>query len=207
LSADVGQTDLGQTDLGQTDLGQTDLGQTDLGQTDLGQTDLGQTDLGQTDLGDVDYDTVIATLDPTSASQPLTATTSLTGITLNWGTPGVGQIRQYVIYRSDPNNPTPVSIATVAGAPPATTWTDNITQLSSAGPAPSGGTGAYFNTNYTYFIASVDVNGTTSTPSNKVSGTVNHLFVTANNQSRVYGTANPTPLTFATAGINPAGLA
>jgi len=199
LSADVGQTDLGQTDLGQTDLGQTDLGQTDLGQTDLGQTDLGQTDLGQTDLGDVDYATVIATLDPTSPAQPLTAASSLTGITLNWGAPSIGQIRQYLIYRSDPVNTTPALIGTVNVAPPVpavNTYTDTVNS-----------TTTLYNVNYTYFVASVDINGTISSPSNNAGGIVDHLFIAANNVSQKYGSAIPASFTFATTGINPPGLA
>ena len=191
LSADVGQTDLGQTDLGQTDLGQTDLGQTDLGQTDLGQTDLGQTDLGQTDLGDVDYDTVISTLDATSSSQPLTAASSLTAITLNWGAPGIGQIRHYNIYRSDPVNTAPVLIGHVDGAPPASTFTDTVDSSTTL-----------YNTTYTYFVVSVDINGTSSGPSNTAIGIVKHLFITANDKSRVYGAANPA-FDFTTTGLDP----
>jgi hypothetical protein len=204
LSLDVGQTDLGQTDLGQTDLGQTDLGQTDLGQTDLGQTDLGQTDLGQTDLGDVDYATVIATLDPTSPSQPLAATSSLTGVTTTWGAPSLGQIRQYNIWRSDALNPTPAIAGSVSGTPPATTFTNTVNQLLSVGPAPAGSNSGttFYNTTYTYFVASVDINGTSSGPSNTVTGLVKHLFITANNKTRVYGNANPS-FDYATAGQNP----
>ena len=198
---DLGQTDLGQTDLGQTDLGQTDLGQTDLGQTDLGQTDLGQTDLGQTDLGDVDYDTVISTLDATSPSQPLTAASSLTGITLSWGTPSVGQIRQYLIYRSDPLHTAPTLVGTVNVGPPVAatnTWTDTVNS-----------TTTLYNTNYTYFVASADVNGTTSSPSNNASGIVKHLFITANNvpgpngPPQIYGSAIPATFAFTTSGLDP----
>ena len=191
LSSDVGQTDLGQTDLGQTDLGQTDLGQTDLGQTDLGQTDLGQTDLGQTDLGEVDFDTVISTLDATSSSQPLTATSSLTSITLNWGAPSIGQIRHYNIYRSGPVNTTPALIAHVDGAPPVTTYTDTVDNSTTL-----------YNTIYTYFVTSVDINGTTSGPSTTTNAIVKHLFIKATDQQRVYAAANP-PFAFTTTGLDP----
>ena len=206
LSADVGQADLGQADLGQADLGQADLGQADLGQADLGQADLGQADLGQADLGDVDFDTVISTLDATSSSNPLQVTSSLTGNTLTWGAPTLGQIRQYNIYRTDPLNPNPVMISSITGAPPVTTYTDTVNQLQSVGPAPQGsGSGmTFYNTNYTYFIASVDINGTSSGPSKTATGIVDHVFITANPQTRVYGAANPA-LSFTTAGITPSG--
>ncbi len=199
---DLGQTDLGQTDLGQTDLGQTDLGQTDLGQTDLGQTDLGQTDLGQTDLGDVDFDTVIATLDPIDPAKPLTANTpadglgrDLNGVTLNWGAPGIGQIRQYNIHRTSAGNTTPVLIGSVSGAPPLTTYTDVVNSSSTL-----------YNVNYTYFVTSVDIKGTESTPSNTASAIVKHLFIAANPVTRNYGDANPASFTFTTTGQD-AGLA
>jgi hypothetical protein len=205
LSADVGQADLGQADLGQADLGQADLGQADLGQADLGQADLGQADLGQADLGDVAYNVAISTLDATSSTQPLVESSSLTGVTLNWGLPSLGQIRTYNIYRSDPLNPTPVIIASLSGnnAPPATTYTDTVNQPNAVGPAPANTTsGTFYNTKYTYFVAAVDINGTSSGPSNSVTGIVDHWFVTATNKTRVYGNVNPA-LTFTTAGIKP----
>ena len=97
-------------------------------------------------------------------------------------------------------------IYSVTGTPPATTYTDNVNQTQSVGPAPSGsGSGmTFYNTNYTYFIASVDVNGTSSGPSTSASGTVDHVFITANPQTRVYGAANPS-LSFTTAGLSPSG--
>ena len=162
--------------------------------------------MGQADLGDVDFDTVISTLDATSPSNPLKVTSSLTGNTLNWGAPTLGQIRQYNIYRTDPLNPNPVMISSVTGVPPVTTYTDTVNQTQSVGPAPSNsGSGmTFYNTNYTYFIASVDVNGTSSGPSSTASGIVDHVFITANPQTRVYGAANPS-LSFTTAGITPSG--
>jgi len=230
--ADLGQADLGQADLGQADLGQADLGQADLGQADLGQADLGQADLGDVDYDTV-ISTLDATsssqpltnvssgtgaaLKPNlaqaigaasirAADAAPPASSALTGVTLQWGAPGLGQIRQYNIYRTDPLNPNPVMINSVTGAPPATTYTDTVNQTQSVGPAPknSGSGMTFYNTTYTYFIASVDVNGTSSGPSNSASGTVDHVFITANPQTRVYGAANPS-LSFTTAGITPSG--
>lgn len=214
LSTNVGATDLGATDLGATDLGATDLGATDLGATDLGATDLGATDLGATDLGatdlgaEVDYITTVSSISATNPAQPLTATSSLTGITLNWGAPALGQIRVYNIYRSDPNNPfTTTYIGSVAGSPPVTTYTDTVTQLSSVGPAPVGGTGTYYNTPYTYYVTSVDINGTQSGPSNTANGIVNHVFITATAQNRVYGTTTFNAALYTTAGVQDPSVA
>ncbi len=194
LSSDIGQTDLGQTDLGQTDLGQTDLGQTDLGQTDLGQTDLGQTDLGQTDLGDVDYDAVISSLDATSSEQPLTAVSKIDRVTLNWGTPSIGQIRHYNIYRTDPSHPAAVLIGHVDGAPPATTYDDVVSDTAHSG-ASCPNLATCYNTAYTYYVTSVDVNGTESGASNTAPGKITHLFAMADSKTVVYGAELPA-LTF-----------
>jgi len=195
LSSDVGQEDLGQEDLGQEDLGQEDLGQEDLGQEDLGQEDLGQEDLGATDNSDIDYDTAIATLDATSTSQPLTATSSLAAITLNWGAPGLGQIRRYNIYRTaDPNGVFPLNqapFASLTGAPPLTTFVDTVD-----------GATTKFNIVYTYFVQAVDINGSNSGPSNPASGIVKHLFVAAKDQTRLYGAVNPV-FDFTVTGLDP----
>jgi hypothetical protein len=188
LSADVGQEDLGQEDLGQEDLGQEDLGQEDLGQEDLGQEDLGQEDLGDTGNSDVDFDTAISTLDATSSSDLLKAVSSLTSITLNWGAPSLGQIRQYKIFRTaDPNGVFPLNqlpLATLTGAPPARIFVDTVDSSTTL-----------YNTKYTYFVQSVDINGTNSGPSTTAEGIVKHLFVAADDKSRIYGVAN-SPLTF-----------
>ena len=197
LSTDVGQEDLGQEDLGQEDLGQEDLGQEDLGQEDLGQEDLGQEDLGDTDTVDVDYDSVIATLDATDTANPLQASSSLTAITLTWSAPSIGQIRTYNIFRTaDTNgvfsaNELTTPFATLNGAPPATSFVDTVD-----------GTTTKYNTKYTYFLQAIDINGTKSGGSNKVNGIVKHLFVTADNQSRIYGAANPA-LTYTVTGLDP----
>ncbi len=197
LSVDVGQSDLGQSDLGQSDLGQSDLGQSDLGQSDLGQSDLGQSDLGQSDLGDVDYNTAISTLDATGSdpSSLLGTTDLIDRISMDWGAPGLGQIRTYTIYRSNAATPsvTPIVVGTVSGAPPATVFSDVVNDFSSTDSgATCPPTSTCYNTTYNYFLTSTDIHGTTSGPSNGASGLVEHLFVTATSQSVVYGNALPT---------------
>jgi hypothetical protein len=176
-----------------------DVGQTDLGQTDPGQTDLGQTDLGQADLGDVDYDTAIYTLDATGSTTPLVATVSATvpangynQISLTWGPPSRGQIRTYNIFRTnlDAVSPTAMFVKSVANTPPLITYNDAISDMSASDSgATCPATSVCYNTNYQYFITAVDVNGTTSVPSNFATGIVKHLFVTANSKTLVYGVA------------------
>ena len=178
-------------DVGQADFGQADFGQADFGQADFGQADFGSQNLGQADFGDVNYDTVISTLDATSSGQPLQAASSLTNIVLTWGQPSIGQIRHYNIYRSDPSHLTPTLIAHVDGAPPATTWTDTVDSVNTL-----------YNVTYTYFIVTVDINGTQSAPSGTVNGIVKHLFITANNKQRYYGDPNPV-FDFTTTGLDP----
>src|SRR5262249_14964765 len=151
----------------------------------------GEADLAdQADLGETAYDDVISTLDATSSDQPLIATNKIDRITLTWGAPGIGQIRRYLIFRSDPAHPAPIQIASVNGAPPATTYDDVGNDLTNA-RSPCAATSTCYNTVYTYFIRSVDVNGTESSPSNKARGEVKHLFVIADNQAVVYGRPVP----------------
>jgi hypothetical protein len=188
LSAGVGEDDLG---VGEDDLGvgEDDLG---VGEDDLG---VGEDDLGvgEDDLGDVEYGTVISSLDPTSSEHPLTATSDLFKITLTWGFDGIGQFRFVDVYRSDSANPTPSRIATLSGAPPATTYNDAVNS-----------TTTLYNTNYTYFIRSGDnqVPPVISPPSSTVIGIVKHLFIAAKDKSRVYGDPNPL-LDFTTTGMDP----
>jgi hypothetical protein len=184
-------------DVGDADLGDADLGDADLGDADLGDADLGDADLGDADLGDMSFDTAISSLDPTSASQPLAATSKTDRITLNWGGPGIGLITKYSIYRSDAVH-APVLIATVTGTPPATTYDDVVHDDVVNGVVLSGAscpvTSTCYNTVYTYFLTSSD-DKTTSSNSNNTSGEVTHLFVVADNQKTVYGNPNPA-LTF-----------
>ncbi len=217
LSADVGQKDLGQKDLGQKDLGQKDLGQ-----KDLGQKDLGQKDLGQANLGDVDYETAVATLEATGSQTPLIAnvtaavpasisTTGVNQITLSWGPPSLGSIQYYSIYRTNMSvSPAPL-VAQFVGTVPALplkvvyTFTDNITDGTLADSGSNcDPTQLCYNATYQYYITATDVRVTTSTPSNFVTATVDHLYVTAYTNSYIYnGTTLPD---FSATGASYAGL-
>lgn len=189
-SLDLGSLDLGSLDLGSLDLGSLDLGSLDLGSLDLGSLDLGSLDLGSLDLGDVDYDAVISTLDATASDHPLTATNKIDRITLSWGAPSIGQIRHYNIYRSDPAHPVPSLLKRLDGVPPQTTYDDIVTDTSHSGATcPDNNT--CYNTTYTYYVTSTDINGTDSTPSNNASSKVTHLFVVGNDQKAVYGDPLP----------------
>jgi hypothetical protein len=218
LSADISASDLGQSDLGQSDLGQSDLGQSDLGQSDLGQSDLGQSDLGQSDLGDVDYKTVVSTLDATGPNTPLVATvkastgTAYNEVTFSWGAPTVGQIRTYYIWRENmsvaPASRQFVNTAymQVNGAPPATTFIDPVNDFTLADSgANCPATKVCYNANYQYFITAQDINGTISAPSNFVTATVDHIFVTSYSGSVIYGNTLPNLTTSATISGLPAG--
>jgi hypothetical protein len=191
LSTDVGSLDLGSLDLGSLDLGSQgslDLGSLDLGSLDLGSLDLGSLDLGSLDLGDVDYDTVISSMDATSSDQPLAAAVNINPnrITLTWGAPSIGQIRHYNIYRSDPAHTVPILLNHIDGAPPVPTYDDIVNDFNDAG-AGCDNQATCYNTNYTYYVTSVDTNGTESTPSSTASAQVTHFFVIADNQNLVYG--------------------
>jgi hypothetical protein len=179
---------------------QTDMAdQTDFAdQADFAdQTDMAdQADFAdQADMGDAAYDDVISSLDPTSSSQPLQATGKVDRHTLTWGAPGIGQIRHYLIFRFDPAHTTPVQIGSVDGGPPATTYDDVVNDFTDAGAACPAGKTCY-NTTYTYFVRSVDVNSTVSSKSRQSSSEVTHLFVIADNQSLVYGTSPLPNLSF-----------
>jgi hypothetical protein len=188
-SLDLGSLDLGSLDLGSLDLGSLDLGSLDLGSLDLGSLDLGSLDLGSLDLGDVDYDNAIKSLDATTADNPLVATGKIDRITLTWGGPALGKIRHYNIYRSDPAHPTPVIINHVDGVPPVPAFDDVVNDKTDAGAACPADKTCY-NTSYTYYVTSVDINGTESTPSNNAGTEITHLFVVANAlHDTVYGDA------------------
>jgi hypothetical protein len=185
-SLDLGSLDLGSLDLGSLDLGSLDLGSLDLGSLDLGSLDLGSLDLGSLDLGDPDYDTAIKSLDATSADQPLVATGKIDRISLSWSLPTLGQIRHYNIYRSDPAHPAPVLFNHIDGVPPVTAYDDLVNDVTHSGAScPANAT--CYNTVYTYYVTSVDIAGTESTPSNNAGTEVTHLFVIANNLNAVYG--------------------
>jgi hypothetical protein len=76
-----------------------------------------------------------------------------------------------------------------------TTYDDVVNDFTDAGAACPAGKTCY-NTVYTYYIRSVDINGTTSGPSSTTSSEVAHLFVIADNQSLAYGTSPLPNLTF-----------
>jgi len=193
LSVDVGALDLGALDLGALDLGDSgalDLGALDLGALDLGALDLGALDLGALDLGDLSYDDAIASLDPVSADTPLTAVSKIDRISLSWGAPGIGQIRRYNIYRSDPAHPTPALLSFITGTPPVTAFDDIVNDFTHAGTSCPA-TATCYNTAYTYYITAVDINQTESSASNTASGKVTRLFVIADNQNAVYGDPIP----------------
>jgi hypothetical protein len=176
-------------DIGDADLGDADLGDADLGDADLGDADLGDADLGDADLGDISYDTAIASLDATSSSNPLTATSKTDRITLTWGAPSLGLIRTYTVYRSDGTNVVP--LPDVNGQPPATTTDDIVNDFVNSG-ASCPVTSTCYNTFYTYFLIATDSSGNTSSQSNNtLSVEVPHIFVIADNQNTVYGNPNP----------------
>ena len=195
----LGQNTLGESVLGQNTLGQNTLGQNTLGSPVLGQNTDGQNTLGQNTLGEIDYDTAISTLDATGASTPLVAApsastgTAYNRVTLTWGAPSLGQIRTYTVYRTNLNAAIldPVVAGTVTGTPPATVFNDAVSDpnLSHIGAnCPS--TSVCYDTNYQYYIVA-STTSNSSTPSNLVTVTVDHLYVSAYTGMVVYGNALP----------------
>ncbi len=211
----LGQNVLGQSVLGQNVLGQSVLGQNVLGQNVLGQNVLGQNVLGQNVLGEVDYDTAISSLDATGASTPLVAVPSAsTGTTYNqvsltWGLPSIGRIRTYTIYRTNLQAAPLVTVVagTVSGAPPTTAFNDLVTDatLHDIG-ANCMSTKVCYDTNYQYYVVATDANGNSSTPSNLVTVTVDHLYVTAYTGSVIYGNALPNSMTALISGLPTGGI-
>ncbi len=202
LSGDVGEADLGEADLGEADLGEADLGEADLGEADLGEADLGEADLGEADLGERTYDMEISALDATSTRGPLTGISTSLWISMTWGQPVSGQIRANRIYRSDPDHSVPRLIAEITGTPPVPSFKDQITDfLHSGATCPIADTCP--NTTYTYYITSVDINGTESAASTFTVGVIKQLLVTAVDKSRVFGTPNPAVFDYVLGGIDP----
>jgi hypothetical protein len=197
-----------------TDVGSvfTDAGSvfTDVGSvfTDAGSvfTDAGSvfTDVGSvfTDAGDEDYDTHIrSTTDRIPPPQQcagcgLTATNGLNAITLNWTPPDTGGGLTYTIYRCTGAGCTPsVTPFFTNWAPPsklAPSFIDVVNDSVHAG-ATCPATATCYNTPYTYRATAVSTAGIESPYSNTASSAVTHLFVIADNQAAMYGSAYPAP--------------
>ena len=167
------------------------------------------------DAGDLDFSTVIlSSVDappPPSPSCPtcgLIATASLTAVGLTWTPPDTGNIPSYNLYRCAVIAPaitcTPSGSAfkNVAGLTPTPHYTDAVNDFVDSGAPCS--TATCYNTPYIYSATSL-VSGVESGFSNTATGIVKHLFIKADDLSRVYGAANPT-LTFTTTGLDPGGL-
>jgi len=198
---DAGGFDAGGFDAGGFDAGGFDAGGFDAGGFDAGGFDAGGFDAGGFDAGELDQSTnVKGGNDATPADQPLTATKKIDRITLNWGVTPSAVIRRFNIYRknSDLPNSDIVLINHVdnANGTPSATFDDVVNNSTNSGAAcPQ--TNTCYNTNYDYYITNVDFslvlptvtltgwptdpdgNGTESGFSNKASGIVKHLFVTA----------------------------
>ena len=200
-SLDIGSLDIGSLDIGSLDIGSLDIGSLDIGSLDIGSLDIGSLDIGSLNIGEMNFSDATSSLDPTNAAQPLKVQNTATSNILTWGSPTLGLIRHYNVYRvntQDPTHPTPAAIYllpsgySIDGAPPLTTYTDPVNDSVNAGPAcPQNHT--CFNTTYRYYITSVDIIGTESSDSNSVSSEVTHLFVVADDQNVIYGNSFPTP--------------
>ena len=209
--SDIGVSDIGVSDIGVSDIGVSDIGVSDIGVSDIGVSDIGTAQLGQDALGDEDYTShLLSGVDPPpspSSSCPtcgLTAVNQISGNYLSWTPTDTGPVLHYNVYRCNASaaacTPAPPAFANAGSTSPApTTYTDTVNDFVHAGatcPAAS----TCYNTAYTYYVTAV-VNVTTATgtvasesgPSNTASSQVTHLFVIANNQTVVYGSANPTP--------------
>ena len=139
-----------------------------------------------------------------SVSHPgtLSATSEIGDIKLSWPPPASGAIATYNIYRCTvPFSGTGCPAANlwvrnIPGGIPAPTFTDTVNDFTdSGGGCPVTGSTCYNTTYYYSVTAVVAVTGypnTESTATNTMSGIVKHLFVTANNKNRPYGSANPT---------------
>lgn len=174
--------------------------------TDAGSlaTDAGSlaTDAGSlaTDAGDEDYDTHIrSTTDSIPTPQQcagcgLKAANELNDILLSWTPPDTGGSLTYNIYRCAGTACTPTVPAFKTGwLPPsklAPTFMDAVNDFVHAGATcPANAT--CYNTPYTYSVTAVSITGTESPYSNNAGSKVTHLFVVADNQAAVYGSANP----------------
>jgi hypothetical protein len=149
------------------------------------------------DAGDVDYDTIIRTsVDPPPSAQQcagcgVVATNGISSVTLNWTSPGTGGQLAYRIYRCAGAGCT-VTAAGFLGSTTSLTFTDNVNNPNDAGASCPAGQTCY-NTPYTYAVTSLTTAGAESPFSTTASSQVTHLFVIADNQTVVYGNANPTP--------------
>ena len=220
---DSGSLDSGSLDSGSLDSGSLDSGSLPSGSLDSGSLDSGSLDSGSLDSGEIDFNIASATLDPTASDQTLAVTTTIDRNTLGWGAPGIGLIRHYKIFRSDPYHPA-VEIASLdtidsvnesVPLPSTLTYADVVNDLTDSNAAcgnsvtlsptstPGGGfvintygIATCYNTTYTYTVVSADAfDNHESGASSPAGGEVTHLFVIAPNQMVVYG-APLTSLTF-----------
>jgi hypothetical protein len=156
-----------------------------------------------TDAGDLDFRTVV--LSSVDAPGGLTATPTLISIVLNWTPPDTGNIDSYNIYRCAVISPavscTPAAFKTISGGIAAASFTDSVNDFASSGAACGDPGKTCYNTTYIYSVTSV-VHGVESGFSKTASGIVKHLFIKADDKTRVYGAPNPT-LTFTTTGLDP----
>jgi Bacterial lectin/YDG domain/MBG domain (YGX type) len=151
-----------------------------------------------TDAGEIDYATLILTGPPPASS--LTASNTISANVLSWTPPGTGTVQNYKIYRcaiiAPATSCTPSFFTNAPGGTTTPGFTDTVNDSSDSG-ATCPATSTCYNTTYTYYVTVVVVVGTNppaeSTPSNSVTSQVTHLFVIANNQTILYGSANPTP--------------
>jgi hypothetical protein len=202
LSADVGEADLGEADLGEADLGEADLGEADLGEADLGEADLGEADLGEADLGEATFKSETSSPDATSSQSPLSPGNTADKITLSWGAPSLGQVREYRIYRADSAHPIATYLRSVYPIAPALTpltgFEDPVSDFTHSRES-CGFPATCYNTTYSYYITSVVVSSsdpsgfTESGKSNTVERKVPHYFVIPDNQAAVYGAPLPSP--------------
>lgn len=221
LSLDVGKGDLGKGDLGKGDLGKGDLGKGDLGKGDLGKGDLGKGDLGKGDLGkgdlgggdlfdgdpdnpggELDFETAgdLAKTPPNEFKACVIGVDCPTGdisplhrVRLDWGTPNVGGVLQYVVYRVEGGSlelgqqwtPVGPAVTSVLGQT-SYTLVDNAQLVNGA--------------LYTYFAVATYDDGIQSDPSNLVTITAVNDPPMAGDDS--YATNEDTTLTVsASAGV------
>ncbi len=145
-----------------------------------------------TDAGDLDFKTVV--LSSVDAPSAVTSTRTLTSIVLNWTPPDTGNIDSYNIYRCAVISPavscTPATFKTISGGMAAASFTDSVNDFTSSGAVCADPGKTCYNTTYIYSVTSV-VHAVESAFSKTASGIVKHLFIKANDKTRVYGAANP----------------
>jgi hypothetical protein len=156
-----------------------------------------------TDAGELDQTTVIlSSVDPPTA--PI-ATNTISSILLSWMPPDTGNIQSYNIYRCAGAGCTPSAPAfkNAAGMNATPSFTDTVNDFVDSGAACPPASTCY-NTTYTYSVTSLAVansNLIESGYSVSATGIVEHLFIIANNKSRVYGSPNP-PLDYIYRGLD-----